>query len=336
MRFRGSRRKIAPLCVSFGRIPVIMSGTLILTGGTGLIGRYLSRAWLRRGGRVHILTRTPEKYASGPRLRYFGWNPLKRQIDSRVFEGADALVHLAGANIGARRWTEAYKAEMTGSRILSLKFLRQRMEREGIRLGSFAGASAIGYYGCRTDKIPRTETDPPGDDFPARLAMAWEEESMRMRSVAERVSILRTGVVFAPEAGALPKMLRPLRWGLPVILGSGRQYVNWIAAEDMARMYVHALEEAWEGVYNAVAPRPVTYRELIRTAARLKGIPCCLPPVPAGLLKLFLGEMACIVTEGMPVSAEKAARKGFKWKFTEVEDYLRYIGWGGKAGSSAE
>ena len=300
-----------------------MTSTLIITGGTGLIGRHLTREWLKTGGNVHILTRYPGHYQLEERVRYFGWDWKKKQIDPAVFEGAGVLVHLAGANIGAHRWTEKYKAEIAGSRILSLKFLGEYMRQHHIRPDYFAGASAIGYYGCLTDNIPRKETDPPGNDFLARLVTAWEKESMRMREIAEKTSILRTGVVFDPDEGALPEMLRPLRWKMPVILGSGHQYINWIAAEDIARAYVFAIRHSLEGVYNAVSPAPVTYRQFIRTAAGLMRLPCCLPRVPGKLLKLLLGEMACLVTEGMPVSAEKLAGAGFQWSCPELEEYLR-------------
>ncbi|NPA43008.1 MAG: TIGR01777 family protein [Chlorobi bacterium] len=302
-----------------------MSEIVVVTGGTGMVGSYTVPLLRRSGYRVHILTRHPERYRhlDTPGVRYFGWDWTRKEADPAAFDDAAYLIHLAGANIGEHRWTSGYRALIAGSRILSLRFLREFLRRRGQRIIHVAGASAIGYYGCTTDDRPRTEEDPPGRDFLARVVTEWEEETRRMEEVADGVTVLRTGVVLDPRRGAFPKMIRPLRFKLPLILGSGRQYLNWISGEDTGSAYLKALNERLSGVFNTVAPRPVTYREFIATAARLKGLPCCLPPVPAFLLKAVLGEMACLVTEGMPVSARKWEERGLTFRYREAEEWLR-------------
>ncbi len=300
-----------------------MSLIIVISGGTGLIGKALSRKLARAGNTVRILTRTPEKYSESPSISFHFWDWKRRKIDENVFQNAQVFIHLAGANIGAKRWTSAYKAEIAGSRILSLKFIREYLQEKGIRLRTFIGASAIGYYGCITDKLLRTEEDPPGDDFLAGVVSVWEEESLLMNRVADNVTVLRTGVVLDKNEGAFPKMIKPVKMKMPLVLGSGKQYVNWIATDDIADMYAYALEKGLNGIYNAVAPRPVTYKEFVECAAMLLNLFCCLPSVPGFLLKLFLGEMACLVTEGVPVSSSKIRESGFVFKYDRLEKLLR-------------
>jgi NAD dependent epimerase/dehydratase family enzyme len=139
--------------------------TIVISGGTGLIGSYLSRTLQEAGYRIRVLTRFPEKYRSKENITYHFWDWKRRKIDENIFDEADAFIHLAGANIGQKRWTDTYKAEISGSRILSLQFIRQFLIERGLKLKNFIGASAIGFYGCKTDDIVRTEEDLPGDDF---------------------------------------------------------------------------------------------------------------------------------------------------------------------------
>ncbi len=300
-----------------------MRPVIVITGGTGLIGRALTGLLVRKQYRVHILTRQPERYSGTDTVSYFAWDWTRRKIDGRVFEDATTLVHLAGANIGAQRWTENYKAQIAGSRILSLAFLRDFMMQNGIRVQYFAGASAIGYYGCVTDDRPRSEADPPGTDFLARLTVRWEQTSQSMKAVAAKVGILRTGVVFDKREGAFPRMIRPLRWGITSPLGTGRQWIDWIHIHDIARMYLFMLENAVEGTFNAVAPDPLTYRQFVQTTAAFLRRPCCLPPVPGFLVRWLTGPSACLALEGMPIESDKIRSAGFEFHYPQAEDALR-------------
>ncbi len=298
------------------------SNTVVISGGTGLIGSATKELFLKKGWNVRILTRFPEKYQRNKRLSYHFWDWKRKRIDEKVFDGAEYFIHLAGANIAEKRWTEKYKAEIAGSRILSLKFIREFLIEKQKHLKHFAGASAIGYYGCLTDENIRTENDGPGNDFLAKLVVAWEEESERMKQISRRVSILRTGVVFDKYQGAFPKIFRPLKWGMPLVIGNGKQYVNWIALDDIAAIYQFVLEEEKEGIFNAVSPGVLTYEKMVRVILKyLKRNRCCFH-FPAELLHLFLGEKACLVTEGMPISSEKLKQSGFIFKFEKLIHFL--------------
>ncbi len=300
-----------------------MNPVIVITGGTGLIGRALTGLLVRKQYRVRILTRFPERYSGTDAVSYYAWDWTRRRIDGRVFEGATALVHLAGANIGAQRWTEDYKALIAGSRILSLAFLRDFMMQNGVAVKHFIGASAIGYYGCVTDDCQRIETDPPGTDFLARLTVRWEETSQSMQAVARRVSILRTGVVLDARQGAFPRMIRPLRWGLTSPLGSGRQWLDWIHIDDIARMYLFMLQHPLDGTFNAVSPHPVTYRRFVQIAAERMGRPCCMPPVPGVLLRWLTGPSACLALEGVPIESKKIRNAGFVFRYPQLEGALK-------------
>ncbi len=289
---------------------------VLISGGTGFIGSELVNELVRRGYKIHVLTRNPDLYENSGDVRYFYWDWKNKKIDEKALEGIDAFIHLAGANIAEKKWNESYKAEMAGSRILSLKFIKQLFLEKDIRLKLFIGASAIGYYGCVTDNIVRTEDDPPGNDFLARLVVEWENMSLSMQEVAEKVTILRTGIVWGKEKGAFSKMIKPIRWGLTSPLGSGQQYLDWIHIRDLVRMYIFALENASvEGVYNAVAPYPVTYKEFVQIAAAILKKPCCMPGIPAFLIRLVFGESACLMLEGVPISSEKIQKAGFAFDF---------------------
>ncbi len=296
---------------------------ILISGGTGLIGSRLTGLLVESGYEVNILTRFPDRYKSTTNVSYFFWDWKKKEIEMKAFEEVDVLIHLAGANIAEKRWTDKYKAEMAGSRILSLKFLQRILKENNIPLKLFIGASAIGYYGCVTDDRWRKEDDPPGDDFLAFLVKEWEDTSFQMKDVAERVAVLRTGIVWAREGGAFPKMIGPVKWGLTSPLGKGNQYLDWIHVDDLVRMYHFVLKQSHvEGVYNAVAPRPVTYKEFVKLAAKILKRPCCLPAVPSFLLKLVFGEQACLMLEGMPISSEKIIRSGFRFRFDNAEDAI--------------
>ena len=302
-----------------------MRPVVVITGGTGLIGRALTNLLVQQYYHVRILTRFPERYTEADAVSYYAWDWTGRRIDGQVFDGATALVHLAGANIGAQRWTENYKAQIAGSRILSLAFLRDFMMQNGIQVQYFAGASAIGYYGCVTDDRPRTETDPPGTDFLGRLTVRWEQTSQSMKAVAGKVSILRTGVVFDKREGAFPRMIRPLRWGITSPLGTGRQWIDWVHIDDIAQMYLFVLQHRLDGTFNAVAPYPVTYREFVQTAARLLRRPCCLPPVPGVILRWLTGPSACLALEGVPIESKKIRDAGFVFRYPRLENALQEL-----------
>ena len=289
---------------------------VLITGGTGLIGRHLVPFLRGRGHQVGVLSRSGRPVAGA---RMFSWQPEQDRLNEEAVRWAEAVVHLAGANIGEGRWTERRKQEIFDSRVRSAELLYRAAEQAGARLKVFVSASATGYYGQVTRDRAFRETDPPGRDFLAGVCTAWEQAADQFSELGARVVKLRTGVVLAADGGALPRFAGPARWGLAPVLGSGRQFLPWIHILDLVRLYALALEkDSLKGPYNAVAPQQVRQRDFVRTLAAVLGRPRLAPPVPAVFLRLFLGEMAGMLLEGSPVSAEKLLATGFTFRFPEL------------------
>ncbi len=299
--------------------------TVLISGGTGLIGKALAHHLAEQGYHIHILTRKPELFHNQKNIKYFGWDWKRKKIDEKALENIDVFIHLAGANIAKKRWTEKYKAEIAGSRILSLRFIRKKLQEKNIKLKAFTGASAIGYYGCTTDDVVRYENHEPGTDFLSRLVVSWEKESKLMKEVSDKVSLLRTGIVWSSNGGALPKMLRPVLYNLAASPGSGQQWINWIHIDDIVSIYRFIIEEGKSGIFNAVAPHPVKYDEFIRIAAGVLSKNCCFPNIPSLLLRLLYREMACLFLEGVPVSAQKLENAGYEFAYIHPARALRSL-----------
>jgi hypothetical protein len=219
------------------------------------------------------------------------WDPGAATVDIAAMEGTDAVVHLSGASIARHRWTSARKAELRSSRVDTTRVLVDAVLNLRRRPRAFVCASAIGYYGDRRDEI-LTESDACGTDFLALLARDWEAEATRAAHAGIRTVQLRFGVIFAPQGGALPKMLQPIRWGVGGRLGSGRQWLSWIALDDAIEVVHDAIvDERFRGAVNVVSPNPVRNAEFTRIVAALLNRPAIFP-APAFALRIILGEMA--------------------------------------------
>lgn len=219
------------------------------------------------------------------------WDPGAATIDLRAMEGTDVVVHLSGASIAEHRWTLARKAELRSSRVDTTRVLVDAVLNLRQKPRAFVCASAVGYYGNRADEI-LTETAPYGTDFLALLARDWEAEAMRAAYSGIRRVQLRFGVILAPHGGALPKMLQPIRWGVGGRLGSGQQWLSWVALQDVVEVAGAAvMDERFEGPVNVVSPNPVRNAEFTRIAAAILNRPAIFP-APAFALRLLLGEMA--------------------------------------------
>lgn len=294
---------------------------ILLTGGTGAIGSRLTQALLESGYRVSHLSRSPGK---DPRVQTFLWNVAKGEIDTKCIDGVDTIVHLAGAGIAEKRWTEKRKKELIKSRAKSIRLIYDLLREKPHQVKSVISASAIGYYSDRGDEL-MTEDSPPSNDFLARCCMEWELAVDKGKDLGLRVAKLRTGVVLEEE-GALAAMDKPVRLGLGSPVGSGKQWVPWIHIEDVVGIYMLAIgNPEFEGVYNMVAPYPVTNKQLTQTIARLLHKPLWLPNVPAWALKLALGEMSTIVLGSTKVSAQKIQAAGYRFKFPQLENALKNI-----------
>lgn len=279
--------------------------TILFTGGSGLVGRRLVSLLSSDGHTVRLLSRS-----AGPDT--FGWDPLKGYLDEKALDGVDALIHLAGENIGASPWTTARRHAIRDSRVVGLDLLREALERRRQHLPVLLSASAVGYYGNDASTKVYEETDPPGLDFLSQVCVDWEAAAQAFKPAGTRVVMLRTGLVLSRQGGVLPLLFRLGRLGLLTPLGSGRQPMPWIHLDDLCRVYVNAMDnQGFEGAYNAVGPEPHTNRSFSATLAATLHRPFFLPPLPAFALHLVMGDRASLVLEGSRISAEKVLATGF-------------------------
>ncbi|MFN5183774.1 MAG: TIGR01777 family oxidoreductase [Bacteroidota bacterium] len=293
---------------------------ILITGGTGLIGRHLSKYLKSKGYEVLILGRNENLTGEIP---VYKWSIVDNQLDERALVGITDVIHLAGAGIADKAWSSDRKKELIDSRVKSAALIINEIQRNGIRLKSFVGASAIGFYGASTQEKVFNETDEAADDFLGTCCKLWENSYEPMMSSGVRTSIIRVGVVLAKEGGALKKLVAPVKLCLGAALGTGKQIVQWIHIDDLVQIFVKAIEdEKMNGVYNAAAPDKLSNYFLTKAIANVLGKPFFLPNVPSLMLKLTLGEMSCIVLEGSAVSAEKIQRAGYDFKYKKIEAAL--------------
>jgi uncharacterized protein len=291
---------------------------ILITGGSGLVGQRITVLLEKKGYQVAWLSRSAQSDRES-----FLWNLEKQVIDPAAMEWADAIIHVAGAGVAEKRWTPERKKLILESRTQSTQLLFTALEKAENRPNTFISASAVGFYGFNTGTTLVDENRPAGSDFLAEVVKAWENEVKKMESLDIRTVLLRIGIVLDAEGGALGEMLKP---PLATPLGSGDQWMSWIHIEDLARMFVFALEKTTlQGVYNAVAPNPATNQQLTQEAASAKGKTYIGIGVPGLVLKLILGEMAAMVLGGNRVSCQKIQKAGFQFEFYELSAALKDI-----------
>jgi uncharacterized protein (TIGR01777 family) len=293
-----------------------------LTGATGLIGSRLVRALRARGDEVTVLTRDPDRARSTlGDVELHAWRALDEPAPAAALSGRDAVVHLAGENV-AQRWTDSARRAIHDSREIGTRNLVAGLRAAEPRPRALVSASGVDYYGAHGDELLPEDT-PPGDDFLARVCVAWEREALAARELGVRVVTLRTAVVLDSGGGALAKMLPFFRLGIGGPVAGGRQYLPWIHADDIVGMYLAALDDdSWEGAFNAAAPEPVTNRDFSRALGRALRRPA-FAPVPAFAVRLLYGDMAEIVTEGQRAIPARALDRGHAFVHTDLDAALR-------------
>ncbi len=296
---------------------------VIITGGTGLIGRALAADLLKEGHEVIVLSRRPEAYVgrvpAGVRLER--WDGRTAEGWGHLVEGADAIVNLAGENIAAGRWTAERKRRIRESRVHAGEAVTAAVLAAREKPRVVIQASAVGYYGPHGDEEVDEDT-PPGNDFLARVAVDWEASTAPVEEHGVRRVIIRTGIVLTPEGGALARMLLPFRLGLGGPLGSGRQWFPWIHIADEVGAIRFLMEnEATQGPYNLTAPNPVRQREFARALGRVLRRPAFLP-VPAFALRLLFGEMADVLLTGQRAVPRRLLEAGYTFRFPDLEPAL--------------
>ena len=299
--------------------------SVIITGGTGLVGTALTRLLLERGYKVIILSRHPEK-GRNKAVTYAQWNIEAQTIDAAAIQQADYIVHLAGANVGEKRWTAARKQEIVESRTKSSDLIFTALQTIPNKIKKVISASATGYYGEFKEHI-FTETDAAATDYLADTTVAWEQSISKVTSLDKKLVIFRTGVILSKDGGALKEFYKPLRFGFATVLGSGDQFISWIHIHDIERLYFNAIvNDKLTGTYNAVSPNPVTNRELILAMARhAKGHSFMTTYVPAFALKLALGEMSEEVLKSVKASSAKIQQTGFQFSYPRINEAMEQL-----------
>ncbi|MCB0769715.1 MAG: TIGR01777 family oxidoreductase [Flavobacteriales bacterium] len=294
--------------------------TILITGGSGLIGSALTGSLLASGHSVRHLGREA-RHTEG--VHTFVWDPRMGRIDPSAVEGVDHIVHLAGAGIADKRWTSTRVRELIDSRAATSRLLMSAFTANEGTLISFVSAAGINYYGARTEEHVFTESDPPGTDTIGVISKEWEEAVDEWSSIS-RVVKLRTPIVLSSKGGALLKFAAPVRWGLGAPLGSGKQWMPWVHIDDLVRMYEHALfHTRMSGAYNANATDTVQNRTFINELSKALHRPCFLPAVPGVALKLALGELATLLLEGSRASNEKLVASGYGFQHPELAGALK-------------
>ncbi len=299
---------------------------IVVTGGTGFIGRALCASLFRDGHRVTVLTRHVREASQllGAIATAVAWNGREAGAWEESLEEADVLINLAGEPIADSRWTDARKRLLTDSRVLSTRLLVQAMSRRSSKPRTLISASGIGHYGAGDDHV-LDEGAARGQGFLADLCLAWEAEALRAAEFGTRVVILRTGMVLEQDGGAFPKMLLPFRLfsGGPIMPGT--QWVSWIHRRDHIGIIHWALTtSSVSGPVNAVAPSPVIMKEFCKTLGQVLGRPSWLP-VPEFALKWLLGELGSLMTTGQRVNPAKALSGGYVFHYPTLEPALRAI-----------
>lgn len=300
--------------------------TIVITGGSGFLGRRLSYFFIKKNYKIIHLSKSGKKINN---IEVFRWDPEKKYISDeakKVLQESDAIINLAGANIAGKIWDENYKNEIIKSRVDSVSFLCELLNnnKNHKRPEVAIFASAIGYYGNRGSEI-LDEKSPPGKGFLAETCEIWEQSSINLHPDIRKVHI-RIGFVLDKEEGGFPKMIMPVKFFVGSILGNGKQYISWIHIEDLIRIFEFVLENPnAKGVYNGTAPSPVTLEEILKKSAKLLTKPILLPNIPEFLIKTILGEMSELFLNSSYVIPQKLIEENFKFHYEKIDDALKNL-----------
>lgn len=297
---------------------------VLITGATGLVGSHLTKLFRKKEIEVNYLTTSKEKIKKINGYHGYFWDPEAGELDPSSLENVDAVIHLAGASI-ANRWTDSYKKEIIDSRVKSAKLLYESLHNNPNQVKRFISASGIGVYPDSLLKLHTEENEAIDDSFVGEVVERWETAAMEFIDLGINVSIIRLGMILAKEGGALPKLKEPTAFNAGAPLGSGKQWQSWIHIDDIAGIFSFVLENELDGIYNAVAPNPVTNKELVECIAKNMDRSLWLPRIPAFALKLALGEMSKVVLSSQLVSAEKIQNAGYDFKFKNLSKALENL-----------
>lgn len=296
--------------------------TILITGGTGLIGSELTRVLQANGHTIHWLSTRKSNLPQSSTLKGFYWNPAEGKIDTACFEGVTTIVHLAGASI-AKRWTAAYKQELLESRVLSANLLFSALKKyPEHQVRHYISASGVAIYPDSPTETYTESSTAIDRGFLGTLVSRWEESAHQFEALGLLVAKVRTGVVYAKKGGALEPIVKPIKWGLGSDFGSGKQRQSWIHLTDIVRLYTWIIEHAHTGIFNGVAPDTVTQHEQTRCIAKVVGKPVFLPAVPRFVMRMVLGEMHELLFNDKAIQPERALQMGFAFDFPDLQSAM--------------
>jgi len=296
---------------------------VLITGGTGLVGRQLSKRLQEKGYEVAILSRTESQNSELPT---YTWDLERKFIEDGALDGVDYIVHLAGENIGSRRWTAKRKQQLLDSRIKSAELIFETLNKQNSKINAFITASAIGYYGAISKDDVFDESSTPHHDFLGQTCYKWEQAADKYSNLGIRSVKIRTGLILSRHGGILHRISIPVRLGIGSPLGNGNQYMPWIHMDDLCNIYLYAIEnKRMLGAYNAVAPDHISNKEFIKRIARRYKRPLWFPNVPASFIRLIFGEMSVMLLSGSRISSDKILSAGYKFKHPGFDGALEHL-----------
>lgn len=298
---------------------------VLITGATGLIGSEIVKLCHDKGFEVHYLTTSKRKIVTEDNFKGFYWSPSTGEIDENCFEEVEYIINLVGASI-SKRWTKSYKEEIINSRIDSLKLLNASLKKlPSNTVKSFVSASAIGIYPNSLSNYYETDEEGIDASFLGTVTSKWEKAIDELKMNGFPVAKIRIGLVLSTQGGALPEIVKPVKYGLGAAFGTGEQWQSWIHIKDLSAMFLYILEHTMEGVFNGVAPNPVTNSKLTKEIASLLKRPLFLPNIPKNIMTLILGEMAYLLFASQRVSSKKIQNLGFQFQHQSIRSALESL-----------
>ena len=294
---------------------------ILITGATGLIGSQIVEDCLKRNIKINFLTTSKRKINSLLNCKGFYWNPEKNIINLSCFEGVSTIINLSGASI-FRLWTKTNKRLILSSRVNSLRFLKDTLIKNKIKIDSIVSASGIGAYPTSYDKEYDENESERSKYFLADVIKEWEQATNSFNDIIKNVSIIRIGLVLSKKGGVLKQTIQPMSFGFGVYFGSGKQWQSWIHINDISGIFLHAASMKLNGIYNGVAPNPISNFTFTKTISKIRGNVYFLMPVPKPFFKIIFGKMHTILFKSQKISSEKIASTSYKFHFTDIKSAL--------------
>ncbi|MBW1295602.1 TIGR01777 family oxidoreductase [Aquimarina litoralis] len=290
---------------------------VLITGATGLIGQEIVRLCHQSNIDVNYLTTSKNKLISQNNYKGYYWNPSSGEIDLDCFQDVEIIIHLVGATV-AKRWTNRYKQEIIDSRIITTSLLVESLKTIKHSVRQIVSASAIGIYPDSFQNYYMEDSEEVDNGFLGQVVQKWESSVLEFQTLDIEVTLLRIGLVLSHKGGAFPKIINPIKKGIGAVFGNGKQWQSWIHVEDLVGMFLHVVQEEIYGLYNAVAPNPISNHKLTHAIAEALHKKILLPGIPRFMMKLILGEMHMLLFSSQRVCCDKIMKTGFNFKYDNI------------------